>query len=132
MSFFTYAFVNMGMVSGILPVVGVPLPFVSTVVRRWFRWAGPGHPDVGVPESQADAVLAALAAKNMIGIIGVGNMGLAMAQRLRDGDYPVAACDIDPSRCALAQEAGCLLHDTPAAMAAGVDVLIIAVVDVCR
>jgi rod shape determining protein RodA len=27
--FFVYAFVNMGMVSGILPVVGVPLPFVS-------------------------------------------------------------------------------------------------------
>ena len=27
--FFTYSFVNMGMVSGILPVVGVPLPFVS-------------------------------------------------------------------------------------------------------
>jgi len=29
LSFFTYAFVNMGMVSGILPVVGVPLPMVS-------------------------------------------------------------------------------------------------------
>ena len=29
MTIFTYAFVNMGMVSGILPVVGVPLPFVS-------------------------------------------------------------------------------------------------------
>jgi rod shape determining protein RodA len=27
--FFTYAFVNMGMVAGILPVVGVPLPFLS-------------------------------------------------------------------------------------------------------
>jgi len=27
--FFMYAFVNMGMVSGILPVVGVPLPFIS-------------------------------------------------------------------------------------------------------
>ena len=27
--FFSYAFVNMGMVSGILPVVGVPLPFIS-------------------------------------------------------------------------------------------------------
>jgi len=26
---FTYCFVNMGMVSGILPVVGVPLPFIS-------------------------------------------------------------------------------------------------------
>lgn len=29
LTFFTYAFVNMGMVSGILPVVGVPLPFIS-------------------------------------------------------------------------------------------------------
>jgi rod shape determining protein RodA len=29
MTFFTYAFVNVGMVTGILPVVGVPLPLVS-------------------------------------------------------------------------------------------------------
>ncbi len=29
LSFFTYVFVNMGMVCGILPVVGVPLPFMS-------------------------------------------------------------------------------------------------------
>jgi len=29
LGFFTYAFVNMGMVSGILPVVGIPLPFIS-------------------------------------------------------------------------------------------------------
>ena len=29
MIFFVYGFVNMGMVSGILPVVGVPLPFIS-------------------------------------------------------------------------------------------------------
>ena len=29
MIFFTYAFVNMGMVSGVVPVVGVPLPFMS-------------------------------------------------------------------------------------------------------
>ena len=29
LTFFTYCFVNMGMVSGILPVVGVPLPMVS-------------------------------------------------------------------------------------------------------
>jgi rod shape determining protein RodA len=27
--FFTYTFVNMGMVAGILPIVGVPLPFIS-------------------------------------------------------------------------------------------------------
>ena len=29
LSFFVYAFVNMGMVTGILPVVGVPLPMIS-------------------------------------------------------------------------------------------------------
>ena len=29
LSFFTYAMVNMGMVTGILPVVGIPLPFIS-------------------------------------------------------------------------------------------------------
>lgn len=29
LSFFVYVFVNMGMVGGILPVVGVPLPFIS-------------------------------------------------------------------------------------------------------
>ena len=29
LTFFTYVFVNIGMVSGILPVVGVPLPFIS-------------------------------------------------------------------------------------------------------
>jgi len=29
LTFFTYIFVNMGMVSGILPVVGVPLPMIS-------------------------------------------------------------------------------------------------------
>lgn len=29
LTFFVYVFVNMGMVSGLLPVVGVPLPFIS-------------------------------------------------------------------------------------------------------
>ncbi|MFN3587597.1 MAG: FtsW/RodA/SpoVE family cell cycle protein, partial [Moraxellaceae bacterium] len=29
LSFFVYVFINAGMVSGILPVVGVPLPFIS-------------------------------------------------------------------------------------------------------
>ena len=29
LTFFTYAVVNMGMVSGLLPVVGVPLPLIS-------------------------------------------------------------------------------------------------------
>ncbi len=41
--FFTYAFVNMGMVSGILPVVGVPLPFLSyggTALHTLFSGSG--------------------------------------------------------------------------------------------
>ena len=41
--FFTYAFVNMGMVSGILQVVGVPLPFLSyggTALLTLFIGAG--------------------------------------------------------------------------------------------
>jgi len=41
--FFTYAFVNMGMVSGIVPVVGVPLPFLSyggTALLTLFIGAG--------------------------------------------------------------------------------------------
>jgi rod shape determining protein RodA len=29
LTFFVYVFVNIGMVSGLLPVVGVPLPLVS-------------------------------------------------------------------------------------------------------
>ena len=29
LTIFTYAFVNLGMVTGLLPVVGVPLPFMS-------------------------------------------------------------------------------------------------------
>jgi rod shape determining protein RodA len=29
LTFFVYIFVNMGMVSGLLPVVGVPLPLIS-------------------------------------------------------------------------------------------------------
>ncbi len=36
MTFFVYVFVNIGMVSGLLPVVGVPLPFIS----YWRNFAG--------------------------------------------------------------------------------------------
>ena len=55
--FFTYAFVNMGMVSGILPVVGVPLPLDQLRRHR----AGVAvhrrrHPDerAGAPQAGAD------------------------------------------------------------------------------
>lgn len=38
MIFFTYAFVNMGMVSGILPVVGCRCPSSAMAARPWSRW----------------------------------------------------------------------------------------------
>ena len=56
--FFTYAFVNMGMVSGILPVVGVPLPLVSyggTALVSLF--IGARHPDERAGASQAHQYL---------------------------------------------------------------------------
>ena len=63
LSFFTYAFVNMGMVSGILPVVGVPLPFISyggtAMVTLGPR---PRHPDVDLEEPAAGAELTPRAA----------------------------------------------------------------------
>jgi rod shape determining protein RodA len=43
MTFFTYAFVNIGMVTGVLPVVGVPLPLVSyggTAIMSMFMGFG--------------------------------------------------------------------------------------------
>ena len=56
LSFFTYAFVNMGMVSGILPVVGVPLPFVSYGGTAMVTLGlGLGHPDVDLEEPAAGA-----------------------------------------------------------------------------
>ena len=60
LSFFTYAFVNMGMVSGILPVVGVPLPFISYGGTAMVTLGlGARHPDVDLEEPAADAELSA-------------------------------------------------------------------------
>ena len=52
--FFTYAFVNMGMVSGVLPVVGVPLPLMSYGGTALVRCSGPRDPDErpGAPEAR--------------------------------------------------------------------------------
>jgi len=45
LTFFTYAFVNMGMVSGILPVVGVPLPWSATAAHPCHIAAGIWYAD---------------------------------------------------------------------------------------
>ncbi len=64
-----------------------------------------------------------------LGFIGIGAMGLAMAQRLRDQALPVVVCDVDTSRTALAAAAACTVVATPAAVAQRCSHVVVAVVD---
>ncbi len=64
-----------------------------------------------------------------VAFVGIGAMGLAMALRLRDGGMAVAVRDIDADREARAAEAGCTVGASAAAVAAGCEVLVVAVVD---
>ena len=64
-----------------------------------------------------------------VAVIGVGNMGLGMALRLRDAGQAVRVHDLDASRVALAVAGGAQALATPAAVANGCSLLIVAVVD---
>jgi len=64
-----------------------------------------------------------------IGVVGVGNMGLAMALRLLDRGHRVVARDIRPEAQAAAMAAGASAAPDCAALAARCDLLIVAVVD---
>ncbi|WP_298826857.1 NAD(P)-dependent oxidoreductase [uncultured Piscinibacter sp.] len=64
-----------------------------------------------------------------VAVIGIGNMGLGMALRLRDRGFGVAVRDIDAAREALARAEGLAVHDSPAATAEGARCAIVAVVD---
>ena len=67
-----------------------------------------------------------------VAVVGIGNMGLAMALRLRDAGQAVRVHDIDPGRHALAAAAGALPCVNPAEAAAGCALLIVAVVDAAQ
>ena len=67
-----------------------------------------------------------------VGVIGAGNMGLAMALRLRDRGHAVTVRDIDPVREALALAEGLSLASSPAALAERCEVMIVAVVDAAQ
>jgi len=64
-----------------------------------------------------------------VGVVGVGNMGLAMAQRLLDCGRAVVVRDIRPQAEAAAIAAGATTAPDCATLAAGCDLLIVAVVD---
>jgi L-threonate 2-dehydrogenase len=64
-----------------------------------------------------------------IGIVGVGNMGLAMAERLLQAGHPVVVRDLLPEREALAVAQGATVAEHAAALAARCDVVLVVVVD---
>lgn len=64
-----------------------------------------------------------------IGVIGIGNMGLAIALRLRDQGHEVVVRDIDAAREQLALVAGCQIAADPAELAARCSLVIVVVVD---
>lgn len=67
-----------------------------------------------------------------VAIVGIGNMGWAIAQRLADRGWAPTVRDIDPARETLAQSHGLRVAPSAAAAARGVDTLIIAVVDAAQ
>jgi putative dehydrogenase len=69
------------------------------------------------------------AACGTVGIVGVGNMGGGMAGNLLDKGWAVRVCDIDAVKVRGLAVQGAVPCATPALAAAGVDVLIVCVVD---
>jgi len=67
-----------------------------------------------------------------VAVVGIGNMGLGMALRLRDAGQPVRVHDIDPARHGLAAAGGAVACASPAEAAAGCALLIVAVVDAAQ
>lgn len=67
-------------------------------------------------------------AKARVGVVGIGLMGWAMAQRLHETGHDVVVHDIDPARSALAQAAGVRTVDAPSALADR-ELVVVAVVD---
>ena len=67
-----------------------------------------------------------------VGLIGVGNMGGAMALRLCELGWTVGVRDIEPAREAECMRAGAAAHATPAALATAHSVVVVAVVDAAQ
>lgn len=67
-----------------------------------------------------------------VGFVGIGNMGFAMAARLREQGLAVGVRDLDAQREAAAAALGATVYATPAALAAASDALVVAVVDAAQ
>jgi len=69
---------------------------------------------------------------NTIAIVGVGNMGGAMAGRLLEQGWAVRVCDIERAKVQALEAAGAAACGTPAQAAAGCSALIVCVVDAAQ
>jgi L-threonate 2-dehydrogenase len=67
-----------------------------------------------------------------VGIIGVGNMGGAMAANLLANGWPVHICDIDTTRTQNLAKQGAVVHSHSAETAAHAELLIVCVVDIVQ
>lgn len=70
-----------------------------------------------------------------VGVIGAGNMGGAMVERLCEAGWPVTVCDIDPVRQRQAAAAGATVVGSPRQVAASLEAggaLIVVVVDTAQ
>jgi 3-hydroxyisobutyrate dehydrogenase len=67
-----------------------------------------------------------------VAIVGIGNMGWAIAQRLSDRGWTPTVRDVDPAREALARGHGMQVAPSAAAAARDADTLIVAVVDAAQ
>ena len=65
----------------------------------------------------------------VVGVIGVGNMGAAMARNLLTHGYTVHVHDINPSQAQQMHHAGAEVHDSPQALVQSATLIIIAVVN---
>ncbi len=74
----------------------------------------------------------AVAAATAVGVIGIGNMGLALALRLLDGSYRVTVRDLRPDVEAAAARAGARVAADPADVAHECALLIVVVVDAAQ
>ena len=67
-----------------------------------------------------------------VGIVGIGNMGIAMAGRLRELGWPLAVRDIDARRTGEAAAIGATVCASSAELAAQCDCVIVCVVDAAQ
>lgn len=92
--------------------------------------AGSARLGVAVPQGLASGP--ANRARMRIGIVGIGNMGVAMAERLLGVGWPVSVRDLDAAREAAARQLGATVCATPAALARESDCVIVCVVDAAQ